>query len=194
MHNPSAVTTTQESGSVFELVAQMGGFAFNRAVQSIKSNGLSFSRSDFLFFDSPVGLKTRKVNASLSLSSRSGFRSVWSEFNRTIRLHSERIPIGFASVQIGSGDDNGNNNIGSNDGNNTNGLRDDGCGALLDDGVRLNGVEGGSPKRVLILMSDTGGGHRASAEAIKAAFNEEFGDDYQVSFSNMILYKFAFIA
>jgi 1,2-diacylglycerol 3-beta-galactosyltransferase len=43
-------------------------------------------------------------------------------------------------------------------------------------------------------MSDTGGGHRASAEAIKAAFNEEFGDDYQVSFSNMILYKFAFIA
>ncbi|XP_061952213.1 monogalactosyldiacylglycerol synthase, chloroplastic-like isoform X3 [Populus nigra] len=185
MHNPSAVTTTQESGSVFELVAQMGGFAFNRAVQSINSNGLSFSSSDFLFFDSPVGLKTRKVNASLSLSSRSGFRSVWSEFNRTIRLHSERIPIGFASVQIGSGDNNGNNNIGSNDGNNTNGLRDDGCGALLDDGVRLNGVEGGSPKRVLILMSDTGGGHRASAEAIKAAFNEEFGDDYQVFITDL---------
>ncbi|KAL9376127.1 hypothetical protein Peur_030247 [Populus x canadensis] len=185
MHNPSAVTTTQESGSVFELVAQMGGFAFNRAVQSINSNGLSFSSSDFLFFDSPVGLKTRKVNASLSLSSRSGFRSVWSEFNRTIRLHSERIPIGLASVQIGSGDNNGNNNIGSNDGNNTNGLRDDGCGALLDDGVRLNGVEGGSPKRVLILMSDTGGGHRASAEAIKAAFNEEFGDDYQVFITDL---------
>lgn len=36
-------------------------------------------------------------------------------------------------------------------------------------------------KKVLILMSDTGGGHRASAEAIKAAFNEEFGDEYQVS-------------
>ncbi|XP_034917596.1 monogalactosyldiacylglycerol synthase, chloroplastic isoform X2 [Populus alba] len=185
MHNPSAVTTTQESGSVFEFVAQMGGFAFNRAVQSINSNGLSFSRSDFLFFDSPVGLKTRKVNASLSLSSRSGFRSVWSEFNRTIRLHSERIPIGFASVQIGSGDNYGNNNIGSNDGNNTNGLRDDGCGVLVDDGVRLNGVEGGSPKRVLILMSDTGGGHRASAEAIRAAFNEEFGDDYQVFITDL---------
>ncbi|CAN0437675.1 unnamed protein product, partial [Hapterophycus canaliculatus] len=27
-------------------------------------------------------------------------------------------------------------------------------------------------KRVLILMSDTGGGHRASAQALKAAFDE----------------------
>uniref|UniRef100_A0A0V0HNB3 Putative monogalactosyldiacylglycerol synthase, chloroplastic-like n=1 Tax=Solanum chacoense TaxID=4108 RepID=A0A0V0HNB3_SOLCH len=29
-------------------------------------------------------------------------------------------------------------------------------------------------------MSDTGGGHRVSAEAIKATFNEQFGDKYQV--------------
>ncbi|XP_057507984.1 monogalactosyldiacylglycerol synthase 2, chloroplastic-like [Actinidia eriantha] len=35
-------------------------------------------------------------------------------------------------------------------------------------------------KNVLILMSDTGGGHRASAEAIKDAFRLEFGDEYQV--------------
>ncbi|KAJ6758690.1 MONOGALACTOSYLDIACYLGLYCEROL SYNTHASE [Salix koriyanagi] len=140
---------------------------------------------NFLFFNSPAGLKTRKVNASSSLSSRGGFKSVWSEFNRAIRFHSERIPTGFASVQIGSGDNNGDSNIGSNDGNNSNGSRNDGCGVLVDDGVRLNGVEGESPKRVLILMSDTGGGHRASAEAIKAAFNEEFGDDYQVFITDL---------
>ncbi|KAK1322972.1 hypothetical protein QJS10_CPA02g00206 [Acorus calamus] len=35
-------------------------------------------------------------------------------------------------------------------------------------------------KNVLILMSDTGGGHRASAEAIRDAFRMEFGDDYRV--------------
>ncbi|CAN6449890.1 unnamed protein product [Victoria cruziana] len=35
-------------------------------------------------------------------------------------------------------------------------------------------------KNVLILMSDTGGGHRASAEAIKDAFRLEFGDKYRV--------------
>ncbi|XP_052180934.1 monogalactosyldiacylglycerol synthase 2, chloroplastic-like [Diospyros lotus] len=35
-------------------------------------------------------------------------------------------------------------------------------------------------KNVLILMSDTGGGHRASAEAIRDAFKLEFGDEYQV--------------
>ncbi|XP_052200390.1 probable monogalactosyldiacylglycerol synthase 3, chloroplastic isoform X2 [Diospyros lotus] len=36
------------------------------------------------------------------------------------------------------------------------------------------------PKNVLILMSDTGGGHRASAEAIRDAFRLEFGDEYEV--------------
>ncbi|KAK9697877.1 hypothetical protein RND81_08G066500 [Saponaria officinalis] len=35
-------------------------------------------------------------------------------------------------------------------------------------------------KNVLILMSDTGGGHRASAEAIKDAFKLEFGDEYNI--------------
>ncbi|KAG2582202.1 hypothetical protein PVAP13_6KG055900 [Panicum virgatum] len=35
-------------------------------------------------------------------------------------------------------------------------------------------------KNVLILMSDTGGGHRASAEALRDAFRIEFGDAYQV--------------
>lgn len=36
-------------------------------------------------------------------------------------------------------------------------------------------------KNVLILMSDTGGGHRASAEAIRDAFTHEYGDQYRVS-------------
>ncbi|KAI3781965.1 hypothetical protein L2E82_11993 [Cichorium intybus] len=35
-------------------------------------------------------------------------------------------------------------------------------------------------KNVLILMSDTGGGHRASAEAIRDAFKIEFGDRYRI--------------
>nr|WLQ69621.1 MYB protein [Zingiber officinale] len=52
----------------------------------------------------------------------------------------------------------------------------------------INGVaEYGRPKKVLILMSDTGGGHRASAEAIRAAFNQEFGDEYQVKITFMFL-------
>ncbi|CAM8959307.1 unnamed protein product [Rhodiola kirilowii] len=35
-------------------------------------------------------------------------------------------------------------------------------------------------KNVLILMSDTGGGHRASVEAIRDAFRLEFGDEYNI--------------
>lgn len=38
-------------------------------------------------------------------------------------------------------------------------------------------------KNVLILMSDTGGGHRASAEAIRDAFKLEYGDEYRVCIS-----------
>lgn len=40
-------------------------------------------------------------------------------------------------------------------------------------------------KNVLILMSDTGGGHRASAEAIRDAFKLEFGDEYRVTQTNL---------
>lgn len=69
--------------------------------------------------------------------------------------------------------------------------REDGSGEVLgDEGwwgfgwwrLALNGVGSDRPKKVLILMSDTGGGHRASAEAIKAAFNLKFGDEYEVCF------------
>ena len=35
-------------------------------------------------------------------------------------------------------------------------------------------------KRIMILMSDTGGGHRASADAIKAGFHILYGDKYEV--------------
>jgi hypothetical protein len=38
------------------------------------------------------------------------------------------------------------------------------------------GAQKGRKKKVLILMSDTGGGHRASAQALEAAFNELFPD------------------
>lgn len=41
--------------------------------------------------------------------------------------------------------------------------------------------KGKSKKRVLVLMSDTGGGHRASAEALKSAFQILYGNQYQVS-------------
>lgn len=41
-------------------------------------------------------------------------------------------------------------------------------------------VPRGDSKRVLIMMSNTGGGHRASAEALQAVFKELYGDQYEV--------------
>ncbi|XVF48013.1 hypothetical protein PTKIN_Ptkin03bG0156200 [Pterospermum kingtungense] len=50
-----------------------------------------------------------------------------------------------------------------------------------DDGtIQLMQIGAERSKNVLILMSDTGGGHRASAEAIRDAFRIEFGDEYRV--------------
>ncbi|KAL6985142.1 Monogalactosyldiacylglycerol synthase 1, chloroplastic [Sarracenia purpurea var. burkii] len=168
---PSSVTT-QEPGNVFGFVSKLSHFAFDSTFNNnLNSDGHSSILSNYLYFDgigSWVGGKKSTVVGSLSLSSRnaSRIRKLFNEFNKIVKFHCEKTPIGFASVLSSSGDDSG--------------LRDDGCSVLEDERVHLNGAESGSPKKVLILMSDTGGGHRASAEAIKAAFNEEFGDEYQV--------------
>ncbi len=42
-------------------------------------------------------------------------------------------------------------------------------------------TNGKAKKRILVLMSDTGGGHRASAEAIRSGFQILYGNQYHVS-------------
>ncbi|KAD4180191.1 hypothetical protein E3N88_28782 [Mikania micrantha] len=49
-----------------------------------------------------------------------------------------------------------------------------------DDTMEMVQLGADRTKNVLILMSDTGGGHRASAEAIRDAFKMEFGDEYRI--------------
>lgn len=49
-----------------------------------------------------------------------------------------------------------------------------------DDNMEMVQLGAERTKNVLILMSDTGGGHRASAEAIRDAFHLQFGDEYRV--------------
>ena len=41
-------------------------------------------------------------------------------------------------------------------------------------------------QRILILMSDTGGGHRASAQALKAAFDELYSDRFHIDIIDLI--------
>ena len=173
MHH--STTVKQEPSAVLDLVSLFGRFAFNSRFPNLGSDRCSSVLSNSLYFGSVgstvVDKKHKAAVTSLSLGSRKvfSFRKFFNEFNRAVRLHCEKIPIGFASVGVGCGNDSGN------------GLSEDGCGVLEDGRVHSNGVGAENPKKVLILMSDTGGGHRASAEAIKAAFYEEFGDDYQVS-------------
>lgn len=49
-----------------------------------------------------------------------------------------------------------------------------------DDTMEMVQIGAERTKNVLILMSDTGGGHRASAEAIRHAFKLEYGDEYRI--------------
>lgn len=58
--------------------------------------------------------------------------------------------------------------------------RDDNYEEDDESNVELMPIGAERTKNVLILMSDTGGGHRASAEAIRDAFKIEFGDEYRV--------------
>ncbi|WVZ65006.1 hypothetical protein U9M48_014440, partial [Paspalum notatum var. saurae] len=129
--------------------------------------------------------RTRGVVVSAALSvpgptssaAASRLHRMWGEFARFVRLHGNQIaPLGFASLGLGSGSAGGGGGSAGGGGGGGGGGGDvDGVGELVEAAARAD-----APKKVLILMSDTGGGHRASAEAIKAAFVQEFGDDYQV--------------
>ncbi|KAK1630988.1 hypothetical protein QYE76_005303 [Lolium multiflorum] len=99
---------------------------------------------------------------------------MWAEFGRFVRLHGNQIaPLGFASLGSALG---GGGGCGGGNGGGGGGGGDADGAAVEEEGV----ARAQAPKKVLILMSDTGGGHRASAEAIKSAFAQEYGDDYQV--------------
>ncbi|KAK6158716.1 hypothetical protein DH2020_006030 [Rehmannia glutinosa] len=159
-------TVSQEPANPLGIVSQLGSFVFNSS--RLNPDVQSAYLSNYLYFDAK---KKPKAVASLSLSTKGvafSIRRAINQFNSAVRFHCERIPLGFASVRVDSGENNG--------------CIDDGNGVLEEsEGVPSNVVVSDAPKKVLILMSDTGGGHRASAEAIKAAFSEEFGDDYQVA-------------
>ncbi|KAL2897722.1 MGD A: Monogalactosyldiacylglycerol synthase chloroplastic [Bienertia sinuspersici] len=143
MAQPSTVNS--EPSNLLEFVSKLGPFALNASYKGHSSNGYS-------------SLSPNHLGSNL--------KKILTDFNKAIRLHCDRIPLGFSSIGLNSEE--------------SNGVNDNRHGVLEDVRVPMNGVEPETPKRVLILMSDTGGGHRASAEAIKSAFNEEFGDDYQV--------------
>ncbi|KAL2558645.1 Monogalactosyldiacylglycerol synthase [Forsythia ovata] len=107
-------------------------------------------------FSSAISRSMKNSTAGKDLTS-----SVLNQFNRAIKFHCERIPLSFFEDQVNSEENNGFSN--------------DGRGFLEDSKrVPVNG-DSESPNKVLILISDTGGGHRASPEAIKVAFREEYG-------------------
>ncbi|KVH91674.1 Diacylglycerol glucosyltransferase, N-terminal [Cynara cardunculus var. scolymus] len=150
----------------------------NTITTTSRLDGYSSIVSNFVHYDRKAGdfwsgggrrKSSSKVVASLSSGSRGGSSSInkfFNEFNKFVRFHCDRIPLGFGSIKLSS--------------ENICGLGEGNGGVLEDETLPLSGFESNGKKKVLILMSDTGGGHRASAEAIKWAFNEKFGDEYEV--------------
>lgn len=118
-------------------------------------------------------LGTRKKAALATAHLPSNQAKAWDSFNGSVRWHCDRRPPGLASSSLEAfrkHDDNGKVEASDN---------------KQDDLVCRD-----RRKRVLILMSDTGGGHRASADAIKTTFELEYGDKYQVRpISNAVLYQ-----
>ncbi|CAH8328379.1 unnamed protein product [Eruca vesicaria subsp. sativa] len=178
MQSPSTATQdSSSSSSSFSFLTRLTGLASRNRSPRSNSDVYTLSTSNALFFNasrktlSPAP-RTRKALASMSLntSKSSSLNRFINEFNSFIKFHCEKVvPDSFASVGLSNGVRRGN----------------DSGGVLGEEGLPLNGVEDDRPKKVLILMSDTGGGHRASAEAIRAAFNQEYGDEYQVFITDL---------
>eukprot|EP00249_Psilotum_nudum_P020050 c27537_g1_i1 orf=3-1175(-) len=99
---------------------------------------------------------------------RSHLGKALDRFNRLIRRHCDRVPLGLASLS-----------------QKTFRNQDERIGHEGRESEMENLVAGDKQRTVLILMSDTGGGHRASAEAIKATFELEYGDQYKVIITDL---------
>ncbi|KAG2249810.1 hypothetical protein Bca4012_086840 [Brassica carinata] len=177
MQSPSTATQESAASSSFGFFTRLTCLASRNRSPRSNPDGNALSTSNALFFNgSRTTRRTRKALASMSLNAKSSAGSSLSrfinEFNSFIRFHCEKVvPDSFASIGVSSHES---------------GVRgNDSGGVLGEEGLQLNGVEADRPKKVLILMSDTGGGHRASAEAIRAAFNQEYGDEYQVFITDL---------
>ncbi|KAL8209987.1 hypothetical protein R6Q57_006719 [Mikania cordata] len=172
----SSSSVALETNNAINVLPKLGNFAFNVNASCLNLDGYPSILSNLVQPGRKIGgfwaggrrKKSSKIVGSLSSGTRGGssINSFFNEFNKFVRFHCERIPLGFDAVQVnpcsggGLGEQNG--------------------GGLEDETLQLSGFVSNGKKKVLILMSDTGGGHRASAEAIKWAFNEKFGDEYEV--------------
>lgn len=128
---------TQEPIHLFDVLSKWDCFFDSRGFCHLGFNRHSSILSNFLGcdgFESLVGGKERpKMFASLGLSRNvSRIQRVWSNFNRAIRLHCDRIPVGFASVGVSSGE---------------NGLSEDACGDLEEENLNFNGGDAEKPKK-----------------------------------------------
>lgn len=171
----SSTSVSVETNNAVNLLSKLSNFAFDSNSKQLNLDGYSSILSNFVHYDRKVvdlwaggRKKSSKIVGSLSSGSRGGssINRFFSEFNKFVRFHCDRIPLAFASVKV-------NSEICS-------GLGEENGDVLENETSPLNGFQSNGKKKVLILMSDTGGGHRASAESIKCAFNEKFGDEYEV--------------
>lgn len=112
----------------------------------------------------PSGSRSSPAVMTSHVGGEARGRSMRTLFNEMVKRHTRVVPLGYSRGKKNAS------------------LGKDSSSPLLetdDFGNDLVAQEG--QRRVLILMSDTGGGHRASAEAIKQTFEQEFGNTYKVT-------------
>lgn len=158
---PSHFPCTLDSGAHVPLQFTRQAFPNSWRLYSSKAN---LAGGQFKFGQPDLRAKAALTSAHIT----SNQAKIWHNFNWSVRWHCDRVPIGFASSSLEA--------FGKQDENGKVEESDDGSSDMMSADRR---------KRVLILMSDTGGGHRASAEAIKTTFQLEYGDEYQVSITDL---------
>ena len=129
---------SQESSVLLDLASHVNRFAFD----SFRSDNNKTLLSNFLHFNGNTRTGAAAAKRGVSLGGKVGgasvrFGNILNDFNRAVRFHCEKIPIGFASLRVGDGGDGADGN-GNGEGN---GVRVDECGGVENEGFRGNGVD-----------------------------------------------------
>ncbi|XLR51857.1 hypothetical protein HN51_002593 [Arachis hypogaea] len=103
-----SASVQQEHGLVHDFISHIDRFAFDSRFFSFGSDNYTLALSNYLHFNVTKQSVCSASSLSLKLGGRGNsnlnFRRSFNDFNTAIRFHTQKLPIGFDSPSLDSGD------------------------------------------------------------------------------------------
>ncbi|XLR18552.1 hypothetical protein HN51_065235 [Arachis hypogaea] len=103
-----SASVQQEHGLVHDFVSHIGRFAFDSRFFTFGSDNCALALSNYLHFNVTKQSVCSAASLSLKLGGRGdsnlNFRRFFNDFKIAIRFHTQKLPIGFDSSSLDSGD------------------------------------------------------------------------------------------